>query len=302
MASHIIPRRIQYIIQFIYDYRFPSKSAIIKFIEEKDFKVSARTLERDIERIRSDYGLEIVYNKTENGYYIDEEKSVKVQSFFKFLEIVSIADIFSESLQNSHKILEFVSFDDSKNFKGIQNLKEILIAISQNKKLHFTHENFSTNALKEYTIAPFLLKEYENRWYVIGVPENMEEIRTFGVDRLNNVTIGKSSKLKKKNFQKQLDKFNDIIGLYFDNGEPQKIKILVDALHIKYMNTLPLHHSQMIHPIDKNGKHQVDFFLIPNYEFITQILKIGSEVEVIYPLALRGEIKKILKASLNKYN
>jgi len=60
MASHVIPRRIQYIIQFIYDYNYPSKSEIIRFLEEKDFKVSVSTLERDIERIRSDYELKIV--------------------------------------------------------------------------------------------------------------------------------------------------------------------------------------------------------------------------------------------------
>ena len=131
MASHVIPRRIQYIIQFIYDYNYPSKSEIIRFLEEKDFKVSARTLERDIERIRSDYGLEIVYSKANSGYFIDKSKSVKVESFFKFLEIVTVADILSESLKDSNKILDYVSFDDSKNFKGIANLKEILIAIRQ---------------------------------------------------------------------------------------------------------------------------------------------------------------------------
>jgi len=148
MATHIISRRIQFIIQYIYDYNYPSKIDLLRFLNEKDFKVSPRTLERDIDRIRADFGLEIVYSKANQGYYIDKDKSVKVASFFKFLEIVTVADILSKSLKDSNKILDYVSFDDSKNFKGIENLKEILIAISQKRKLHFVHENFWRNTLK----------------------------------------------------------------------------------------------------------------------------------------------------------
>ncbi len=301
MSTHVISRRIQNIIQFIYDYPNSSKSKILELLNEKDFSISSRTLERDIERIRSDFGLEIVYTKELNGYYIDEEKSVKVQSFFKFLEITTIADIFSESLINSNAILDFVSFDDSKNFKRIENLKPILIAISQNKKIHFVHENFSMNTFKEREITPLLLKEFENRWYVIGVPEEMEEIRTFGIDRITKLSIGKPSKLKRKKFNAQLKEFDNIIGLNYKKKKPVKIRILINGLHIKYMESLPLHHSQVIHTKNENGQYFVDFFLVPNYEFITQILKIGDEAVVIYPENLKLKIKKALNNTLKKY-
>ena len=302
MATHIISRRIQYLIQYINDFSYPSKEKILDFLNEKDFTISARTLERDFERIRADFGLEIEYNKNSNGYFINEEKSVKVASFFKFLEIVSIADIFSESLKNSNKILDFVSFDDSKYFRGIENIKEILIAISQKREISFVHENFSGNTFKDYTITPILLKEYENRWYVIGVPEGLDEIRTFGIDRITALSCGKLFKIKLKPFKTQLKKFDNIVGLDFNQGEPTKIRLLVDRIHIKYMKSLPLHHSQMIHSENEKRQFFVDFFLIPNYEFMTQILKIGDEVEVIYPPELRDEIKSIIIKSLKKYS
>lgn len=301
MATHIISRRIQYIIQYINDFKFASKKKILDFLNKKDFNVSARTLERDIERIRADFGLEIVYSKEKNSYYIDEEKSIKVESFFKFLEIANIADILGESLKDSNKILDYVSFDDSKSFKGIENLKEILIAISQKRKLLFIHENFGRNTFKNYEITPLLLKEYENRWYVIGVPEKMNEIRTFGIDRITNLSLGKLSKLKSNLFKDQLKSFDNIIGLGYNKSKPENIRLLVDGAHIKYMKSLPLHHSQIIHPENEKGQHQVDFILIPNYEFITQILKIGDEVEVIYPEVLKLEIKRILKKTINRY-
>ncbi|MBI9041953.1 WYL domain-containing protein [Lutibacter sp.] len=301
MATHIISRRIQCIIQYIYDFHYPSKVDLLNFLKDKDFIVSPRTLERDIERIRTDFGLEIVYSKAHQGYFIDKSKSVKVESFFKFLEIVTVADILSESLKDSNKMLEYVSFDDSKNLKGIDNLKEILVAINQKRKLHFVHENFWRNTLKNYEITPLFLKEYENRWYVIGVPKELNEIRTFGIDRISELKLGTLSNVKRSHFKSQLKNFDDIIGLDFNQGKPTKIRLLVDGIHIKYMRSLPLHHSQNIHTENEKGEFFVDFFLIPNYEFITQILKIGSEVEVIYPTELRDEIKNILTKSLNKY-
>jgi predicted DNA-binding transcriptional regulator YafY len=302
MKTHSVSRSIQFIIQFIYDAEYPSKKRLLQFLEEKDISISARTLERYIEVVRTDFGLEIVYSKTNNGYYIDKDKSLKVVSFFKFLEIAAIADVFKDSLKESKKIFEYVSFDDSKSFKGIENLKPILIALTQNRKLVFKHENFHNNTFKDYEITPFLLKEYINRWYVVGVPEGMEEIRTFGVDRLLELQLGKLTKLKKKIFQKQLESFEHIVGLHFNEGEPQNIRLLVDETHTKYMRSLPLHPSQVIHTPDKSGRCFVDFHLISNYEFETQILKIGDEVEVIYPENLRTKIINLLKNMLNKYS
>ena len=301
MATHSISRRIQYIIQYVNDFRYPSKKKIMDFLTEKDFNLSSRTLERDIERIRADFGLEIVYSKEQNGYVIDEEKSVKVDSFFKFLEIVTLADIFSESLKDSNKLLDYVSFDDSKSFRGIENLKEILIAMRQNTNILFTHENFALETFKKYEITPLLLKEYENRWYVIGVPEGLSEIRTFGIDRITQLTLGTLSELNRSQFKDQLKSFDDIIGLDFNQGKPTKIRLLVDDVHIKYMNSLPLHHSQKIHTENEKGQYFVDFFLSINYEFTTQILKIGNEAEVIYPPELRDKIKNTLQAALKKY-
>lgn len=302
MATHVIARRIQLLIQFIYDATFPCKSEIVEFLTEQDFKVSNRTLERDFERIRVDYGLEITYNKSRDGYFINEQESVKVNSFFKFLEIVTVADIFSESLKNSKRILEYVDFDDSRFFKGKEHLRLLLIAISQNRRITFEHENYSKDTVTKYIISPLLLKEFENRWYVIGVPGDINDIRTFGLDRISNLELKGVSKINKVQYEERLAKFDNIIGLHYEDNTPVKVRILVNGVHIKYMRSLPLHHSQIIHSENEKGQYFVDFFLVTNYEFKTQILKIGPEAEVIYPDLLNQEIKEMLEKTLGRYN
>lgn len=301
MSKFAVTRGLYNIIQFVNEKHFPSKEEIIDKLDEKDLKVSERTLERYLESIRADLGLEIKYSRANKGYFIDVENSVRIESFFRFLELVEVADIFSKSLKDSAEIFEYVSFDDSKSFKGIENLKAILLAIKENKQLTFQHHNFGRDSQREYTVTPLLLKEYLNRWYVIGA-FGKEEIRTFGIDRITDLEIGKTSKLKREDFKKNLEKFNHTVGLTYGEGEPEKVVLLVNALHVKYMRSLPLHSSQVIFPKDKNNQHKVEFLVYPNYEFKTQILKIGAEVEVLEPEYLRKEIKQTLKASLSRYS
>lgn len=299
MANYFISLKIQLLIQYVYDGNFPSKEKIINYLADKDLAISSRTLDRYFARIRADFGIEISFDATKRGYFIDEEKSVKVSSFFKFLEIVQIADVFSKSLKDSNKILEYVSFDDSKNFKGIENLRTILLALKQEKTLSFVHENFEHNTQKKYIITPLLLKEYLNRWYVVGAVN--KEMRTFGIDRIYHLELGQISKINKENYQDRLQKFKHTIGLTYGEGAPEKITLLVDELHVKYMRTLPLHDSQIIYPKDDNNQHKVEFYVYPNYEFKTQILKIGPEVQVVSPKYLREEIIEMLESSLRNY-
>jgi predicted DNA-binding transcriptional regulator YafY len=300
MSKYAIPLSFQYVIQFVYDKNYPTKEEIIDHLKDRDQKVSSRTLERYFSQIRADLGVEIVYHHQNRGYFIDEENSVKVDSFFKFLEIVQVADIFTKSLKDSNDILEYVSFDDSKNFKGIDNLKAILLAIKDNRTITFLHENYEKETNKKYSITPLILKEYLNRWYVVGA-FNKNEIRTFGIDRISDLEIKETSNVKRVDYQERLDKFKHTVGLTYWEGDPQKVSLLVDELHVKYLRSLPLHHSQVILPKNKNSKHQVDYFIYPNYEFMTQILKIGVEVEVLSPKSLRDEIKSVLLKTIENY-
>lgn len=301
MANYFISLKIQLLIQYVYDSHYPSKEQIITYLTEKDLQVSTRTLERYFERIRTDFGIEISYSSFEKGYFIDEEKSVKVDSFFKFLEIIQVADIFSKSLNDSTKILEYISFDDSKNFKGLENLKDLLLAIKQEREITFEHENYERKSKKTYTITPLILKEYLNRWYVVGATKVKNQIRTFGIDRISALKIEKLTTKKREDYAALLSKFEHTIGLTYGENDPEKVSLLVNELHVKYMRSLPLHQSQVILPKNKDNKHQVNFYVYPNYEFKTQILKMGAEVEVLSPQYLRNEIKNMLENSLKNY-
>jgi len=305
MSTHVITRRAYDIIQFVHSNKLPSKEDILNYLKDyKDFDISNRTLERDFERIETDFGIEIEYDKLNNGYFIDEEKSDKIDSFFRFLEIVTVTDIFNESLKDNKKILEYVSFDDSKSFQGIENIKPILLAISQKRKLLFKHHSYQKEIVKEYEIIPLKLKEYANRWYVLGMLDKKAKVWSFGIDRMSKLKLGNLYKKDKEVFEAKLEKYKNIIGVSFEDDDPKekiKIELIVDEEHAKYLNSLPLHHSQYIHPFKVYDKFKVTYFLIPNYEFKTQILKMGRKAEILKPNDLREEIKGMLTSALDSY-
>ncbi len=302
MSKYHISRRLQFVIQFINDEKYASKEDILEFLIDKDFTVSPRTLERDFEKIKSDFGIELSYDKQQNGYYIDKEKSVKVESFFKFLELVTLTDVFSDGLKGNQKILDYVSFDDSSHLKGIGNLETILLAIKQERDLEFTHYNFHSAIHKPKVITPIIIKEYINRWYVIGVPEGETEIRTFGIDRISNIKLGKISKLKKAPYLKQTKRFDNIIGLNYSQEQPLRIVLKINDTHKNYLESLPLHQSQTIIPCNEEGFWHATYYLIPNYEFIIEILKMSIEAEVLEPESLRNTLKNEINKIYNKYH
>lgn len=302
MSKYHISRRLQFVIQFINDENYASKERILDFLTKKDISVSPRTLERDFEKIQSDFGIELTYDKQQNGYYIDKEKSVKVESFFKFLELVTLTDVFSDGLKGSQKILDYVYFDDSSHLIGIDNLETILLGIKQERDLEFTHYNFHRDTYNTKVITPIIVKEYINRWYVIGVPKGEKEIRTYGIERISNIKLGKFSKLNKAPFLEQTKRFDNVIGLNYSQNQPEHIVLKVTDRHKKYLESLPIHHSQKITPSLEEGFWLVSYYLIPNYEFKIEILKMSIETEVLEPEFFRNEIKLELQKIINKYN
>jgi predicted DNA-binding transcriptional regulator YafY len=291
MSKHGTIRRYTLEIEKIRRGQFPSFQEIKDYLFEHGFEIGDRTIQRDIEQIRFEFGIEIKYNRDKNGYYIDYENSLNIESFFRFLEIVNTAELLTESLLESKDSLKHISFDTGGGLKGIENLKPLLKAIKDNRKISFTHFNFHTEKSRKYTLKPYLLKEYQNRWYVVGIIGGFNEFRTFGIDRIENLEI-KTETFKPDKKLNPIEMFNKTIGLVYSENTPQTIVLSFTPTQGKYVKTLPLHSSQRI-LIDDEQECRISLDVVPNYELTQQILKHGETVNVIKPQWLKDEIMNI---------
>jgi len=281
MSQHGTIRRHSLIIEKIGRNQYPSFDLIKDYLFEHGFEVSPRTIQRDIEQIRYEFGIEIKYHRYRNGYFIDTEASINLDGFLRFLEIVNTATLLTESLRDSKETLNYISFESRGDLRGIENLKPLLFAITNHRKISFSHENFQTGQQRKYSVRPYMLKEYQNRWYLVGIIGGTSEFRTFGVDRILNLVV-KDETFHPGSRKNPLELFENTVGLTYSSHELEAVILSFTPLQGKYVRALPFHKSQEI--IEENEKEfRVRLRIIPNYEFKQKIMMLGETVIVLQP-------------------
>lgn len=277
----------------------PSFQNIYRLYEDEGYEVSKRTIQRDIEKLRDKFGIEIVYNKQLDGYYIDKEESVNVNTFYRFLEYAKTAEILSESIGENKKNLDYIHFEAQGKLKGLNWLKDLMYAIQNKRWISFTHYKFTSEEGRNYELKPFGLKEYQNRWYVVGELENINNPLKFGVDRIDNLQVLNDTFQDEDLPFDMNEVFDDVIGLHAEK-EKEKVILHFEPFQGKYIKTLPLHSSQEILQDNEHGV-KVQLNVHPNFELIQKIMMQCQAVKVLQPRWLAEEMQKIYREALNKY-
>ena len=293
-------KRYSLIIEKIKNGRDTSFEAVKEFLFDNGFEHTKRTIQRDIDDLRNEFGVELLYDSSKNNYYIDYENSPNFESFVRFLELVNTADLLKESFKNKSKTLQHIVFDNSEGLQGIQYLELFLTAIKQHREISFTHYNFQKNKTTKRLLKPYLLKEYANRWYIVGQQEGVKEFRNFGIDRVSNVKITENTFVPKTDIDINY-LYKDVIGMVYSEDVKQKVVLSFNPEQGQYVKTLPLHHSQQI-LIDTDSDFQISLDIIPNRSLIERILMYGSNVKVIEPITLQDKIKGIYKDAQSQYD
>jgi proteasome accessory factor B len=292
-------KRYTAIIEKVGNNQLPSAQEILDYLEDLGFSISKRTLERDFDAIRNEFGVEITYNSSKRGYFIDEENSVELTSFIRFLEIVNTADLLTDSLAESKKTLDYIHFDKGGGLKGIELLRPLLSAIKEQREIRFKHFSYQREKWQKYSMLPYLLKEYQNRWYVVGWIRGFRVFRTFGIDRMENLEV-LTSKFERHEHTDIAERFDATIGVIYDDGKRERIVLWFSHLQKHYVKSLPWHTSQKI--IEENDEGLlISLFIVPNYELIQQILMHHAFVKVMEPEWLVEEVKKKQQAALKNY-
>lgn len=290
-------RRISLLLAYLKRNPYKTKKEILDYFEDNDKGFNERTLYRLNETLARDFGIEIVFDYINDGYFFDEQKSTNPESFLSLLEVLATAELFSTNFKQKNNALSFVEFENKAAIESIPNFKIVLDAIQQQLPITFNHNSFYHLKESTYSLKPYFLKQYQNRWYVIG--ETEKGYRTFGIDRIDNICIG-TKKFKPKT-EEAKDKFSHVIGLNYVDHKMEKIQLSFNISQKPYIISLPLHGSQKEINADNGKTFDIELRIHPNFEFRQQILKHGSLVKVLEPKWLAEEIKEDLRKALEYY-
>ncbi len=290
-------KRYALILEKISKSKYPSFEDIQHFLLKQDFPVSHRTMQRDIEQIKYQLNISIEYDRNRNGYYI--ENIQYSQNIIDLMQQKSFYADLMEFTQQNPKHKEAILLDNDVQQKGFEYTQEILSAIKQQRKIEFEYQKFREEKPKKYTIEPYALKEYDNRWYLVGLLPGTADLRKFGVDRIQQLEVTTTKFPRNKTIETR-EHFARMIGINDEQKKREIIHLAFSTFQSKYVEALPLHWSQK--EIEKDEDWTTfEYFLIPNYELEQKILALGAEVKILKPIKLRNRIRNVLQQILKYY-
>lgn len=178
-------------------------------------------------------------------------------------------------------------------------LGKLFTAISQQQVVELHYHRFDTSDEdRQLIVHPYLLKEYNRRWYLIAAADNDGKLLNFALDRIDKV-VPLPVRIYVLYDGDLNERFEDIIGVTLYEDRPvQTIVFWVSDYSKDYVATKPLHESQrnirnereeelrQHYPMLEGGR----FFSIDcmeNYELIRELTSFGKDLIVLSPDRIR---------------
>jgi hypothetical protein len=279
---------------------YPSKVELKEFLESHDYKTSFRTIDRYLAEIRNVFGIDVKWNTYHRGYYIDREESCDFEGMLRLLEVCVTGDLLMNTVAEGRDALKYILFDSGSELKGIDHLGSILQAIKLHRYLIFDYLKFQESTREPHEIAPYALKEYQGRWYVVGTIKRSKKLYIFGLDRIEKLVIQGKSFVPNKKLDPARE-FEDIIGVTRLDEQVEEVILSFTPQQGNYVKTLPWHRSQEV-LVDNKKELRIRIRVIPNFELIQKILMQGKNVKVNEPKWLRKEVKSNFQQTLLNYH
>lgn len=263
-------------------------------IQSYDFQIANRTFKRDREDICSLYGIDIKFDFSKKVYFIDcdedSDTSIRILEAFDTLNALNISD----------RLSSYIHFEKRKP-AGTENLYGLLHAIKNRVQIKFHYQKFWEDEISIRVVAPYILKESKNRWYILAKDLKDGKIKSFGLDRLSGLEIT-NKKFKYPENENLDNRFKNCFGIINPTEEsPENIILSFDPIQGKYIKSLPLHDSQQI-LVDNEKELRVSLKLYITYDLVMELLSHGAFVKVMQPKSLIEIIKKAHKDSLMQYS
>lgn len=285
--------------------------------KQYNITIDRRTLYRNIEMLIN-FGYDISdYNENKIGYYLKDR-------LFQHSEVLLLCN----AVHASHFIPDKASKDlvnkllscqsrykrndyfknvylpnkkkkDNKQF--LLNIEQISKAISEKKVIKFDYTHYDMNKklvntrVEPYYRSPYFLVVNGDRVYMVGRGKNHDSLSHFRVDRMKDIELVDEYYLR---LPKNLDAYTYANNkIYMFSGDETGVRLRCDK---KALDVI----------IDTFGK---DVMLADEGETFTVYTKCGKEdivkfclqyvesVELLEPLSLRQEVRKVLLDASNRY-
>ena len=315
-------------IQKLHNILAVARHPVARKILEEKLECSEETINRIITESQEYLDAPIVYDQQRNGYYYDTKSGHQYElpglwfnasemhallAAYQLLSNVKpgFLDPHIEPLkQRIQTILKKEHYDTNNVFEKIRilqigareyNQKQFAIvttALLSQKQLYIQYFGRARNSETQRTLSPQRLIYYRDNWYLDAWCHQREALRSFALDCIQQAQLTQENSKSCSNIQLE-QHFADAYGL-FGGKATHTAKLRFTPESARWVAREQWHPRQ-------NGQYELDgsYVLEVPYsdsrELIMDILKHGSNVEVLSPARLREEVARRHEQAYQQY-
>lgn len=297
--------------------------------EGRGNRVSRRTFQNDLALMRSDrlgYKAPIVVRENKYYEYSDPDYSIthlplneegldalnsaldvlrQLQGFPQLdSSIETISKLNEQISRQTGKPVRAIDMETAEGYRGTEHIATLYEAVRKCHTVEIEYRTFKARKSEKLAVYPYLLKEYRNRWFLIGEKSTnrVPKVNIFALDRIHSVAIDKNHPFKKCVDFNPENFFDDTIGVTKGiHDKAHRVVIKVDSLQAPYVESKPFHKSQKVEQRLDDGSIIMSLDVVLNFELERLVLGYGEHVEVLAPLELRKRIAASVTAAAQKY-
>lgn len=293
----------------------------------EELGVSDRTIKRDLDLLRDDWGAPLEFDHGRNGFYLSEsdwippvgrEDVVRLTTgeavalvlalqTFEAVQGHGLASAFRSLLEKlPHLLPEPVtvdlpslvqhisfSFEPVRGDPGLvaDRLALLRRAIEQRRVLVMRYYTASRDEETQRHLEPYHLRYYDGAWYVVGYCRWRKEVRTFAVDRIRHCEILDETFPLPSPERFSPDTYFGEAWRLQRGAERQRVVVRFSPEQARFVRGRVWHPTQETRE-EPDGSLVLAFRVLGLEEIMRWLLQFGSHVEVLEPPALRSAIAK----------
>ena len=292
----------------------------------REWEVSGRTVQRDIDYFRDELGAPVDFDRKHNGYFYTEEHyrlptvpicesdlfavclAAKALKQFEntplHAKLSSVFDKIQQSLPHALQVNpswiseRILMFPEPSTLIVPEVWDVFAAAISQNRSIRFSHKSPGDSRHSTRCVDPYYLVNYRGEWYVTSMCHKRKAIRTFGLSRIRSAKLLPDTFSMPEGYDVDT-MFGDRFGIIWKESR-FAVRIRFSRKLAHYIREREWHPLQKI-TREKGGSIVLEFTTNHINEVKDWVLSWGSGAKVLSPPELVDKMREEIAAAAGNY-
>lgn len=307
------------------------KSGVTMMTLEQELEVSEASIKRDFAYLKNRLHCPLEWDAKKHAYIVRDDLAAggrfelpglwfDASELFALLMMLHLIEGVQPGLLDEHvapmkNLLRQILAEGGKPAKKIEkkvklihfaprkveptHFKAVANALLEGKKLRLQYYNRDKKETTDREISPLQLVHYRENWVLDAWCHEREGLRTFGLEAIESVEV-LNEPAKEVSREEMRKHFQSGYGIFAGIANNRAV-IKFTPERAQWVSKETWHPNQTA-SWTKDGSYILEVPYSNDSELLMDIMRYGTDVEVMGPPALRKRIKSILSAATKKYS